>query len=238
MKKTVLVVALLSSLVFGAAIAPAQASYQDDLINAATNMIDRSDVPKVLGPLPKVTTFAFMQPQYLRGQVCQVPNEEGKNVFISGKFSQQTIGFIPKELSSFGEVPFLEQSVVQFKKPKAAAKSFAQLAKDISKCNGTQTNNTQNTDGSTFTQTQASTTGTVKTVTDGGKKLVFVLNSVSTSGQYESGRDYNAGYTVFSLANNVISSIIYQPKYGVNMTNKTKKAVDQLSMKAAARWVS
>ena len=111
-------------------------------------------------------------------------NEEGKNVFISGKFSQQTIGFIPKELSSFGEVPFLEQSVVQFKKPKAAAKSFAQLAKDISKCNGTQTNNTQNTDGSTFTQTQASTTGTVKTATNGGRKPLFVLNSVSASGQF------------------------------------------------------
>ena len=238
MKKTVLVVSLLSSLVFGAATAPAQASYREDLINAATNMIDRFEVPKVLGPLPRVTTFAFMQPQYLRGQVCQVPNEEGKNVFISGKFSQQTIVFIPDRPSSLREVPLLDQSVVQFKKPKSAAKSFAQLAKDISKCNGTQKNDTQNTDGSTFTQTQASTTGTVKTVTDGGKKLVFVLNSVSTSGQYESGRDYNAGYTVFSLANNVISSIIYQPKYGVNMTNKTKKAVDQLSMKAAARWVS
>ena len=113
-----------------------------------------------------------------------MPNEEGKNEFISGKFSQQTIAFIPKELSSLGEELFLEQSVVQFKKPKAAAKSFAQLAKDINKCNGTQTNNTQNTDGSTFTQTQASTTGTVKTATNGGRKPLFVLNSVSASGQF------------------------------------------------------
>ena len=236
MKKTVLVVALLSSLVFGAAIAPAQASYQDDLINAATNMIDRSDVPKVLGPVSKSTMFISQHPTDVRGQACEVPNEEGKYVQLSGKFSGQNVAFI--KASSVGEVPFLDQSVMQFKGPKAAAKSFAQLAKDISKCNGTQTNNTQNTDGSTFTQTQTITTGTVKTATDGGKKPVFVLNSASTSGQYESGfEDLNAGYTVFSLANNVISYINYQPKSGVNMTNKTKKAVDQLSMKAAARWV-
>ena len=62
MKKTVSVVSLLISLVFGAVIASAQASYQEDLINAATNMIDRSDVPGVLGPLPKVTTCTFSQP--------------------------------------------------------------------------------------------------------------------------------------------------------------------------------
>lgn len=183
-EKTVSVVSLLISLVFGAVIASAQASYQEDLINAATNMIDRFDVPKVLGPLPKVTTFAFMQPTDLRGQVCQLPNEEGKNVFISGKFSQQTIVFIADRPSSLREVPLLDQSVVQFKKPKSAAKSFAQLAKDISKCNGTQKNDTQNTDGSTFTQTQASTTGTVKTATNGGRKPLFVLNSVSASGQF------------------------------------------------------
>ena len=61
-KKTVLVVSLLSSLVFGAAIAPAQASYQEDLINSATNMIDGSDVPRVLDPLPKSTSFTFRQP--------------------------------------------------------------------------------------------------------------------------------------------------------------------------------
>jgi len=240
-KRAMSVVPLVTSLMlFGAAFAPAQASFQDDVMNAATNMIKKSDVPKALGPLPKSQSFISLQ-STPRSFLCVIgaADDRSKKIPITGKYSQQDIAFLSDSPSSIGEGEVLAQSVMQFKRPKAAAKSFAQLAKDISKCNGTQTNNTQNTDGSTFTQTQTITTGTVKTATDGGKKPVFVLNSVSTSGQYESGfEDLNAGYTVFSLANNVISYINYQPKSGVNMTNKTKKAVDQLSMKAAARWVS
>ncbi|MDE1047400.1 MAG: hypothetical protein OR995_08145 [Candidatus Nanopelagicales bacterium] len=92
MKKAVLMVPLVTSLfLFGAATAPAQASFKDDLINAATNMIERSDVPKVLGPLPEDAGWSFDQPSP-RAQVCEVPNEKGKNVLITGKYSQQSIG--------------------------------------------------------------------------------------------------------------------------------------------------
>ena len=229
-KKELVVAPLVTSLVlFGAAIAPAQASYQDDLINTALNMIERSDVPKALGQLPKATSFTFEQP-LPRASVCVT---KAKEVKITGKYSQQSIGFF-----SLGNSSNVFQGVMQFTRPKAAAKSFAQLAKDISECNGTLTNSNQNTDGSTFTSNQVNTTGTLKAATDGGKKPLFLLNSVSTSGQYEAGQRFGAGYTVYSLANNVISVISYQPKIGVNMTNKTQKAVDQLSVDAAARWIS
>ena len=230
MKRAMLVVPLVTSLMlFGAAFAPAQASFQDDVINAATNMIERSDVPKALGPMGKSTGFTFEQPQP-QAILCI----KAKEILITGKYSQQAIAFF-----SLGNSNTVAQNIMQFKRPKAAAKSFAQLAKDIGKCGGgTSTNSHQNTDGSTFTEIQASTTGTLKTATDGGEKPVFLLNSVSTSGQYESGQRFDAGYTVYSLAKNVISAITHQPKIGVNMTNKTQKAVDQLSLKAAARWGS
>ena len=237
MKRAMLVVPLVTSLMlFGAAFAPAQASFQDDVINAATNMIERSDVPKALGPMGKSTGFTFEQPQP-QAILCI----KAKEILITGKYSQQDVAFVPDivTLSSIGEGASLTQAVMQFERPKAAAKSFAQLAKDIGKCGGgTSTNSHQNTDGSTFTEIQASTTGTLKTATDGGEKPVFLLNSVSTSGQYETGERDNANYIVYSLANNVISAITYQPTIGVNMTKKTQKAVDQLSMKAAARWAS
>ena len=235
------VVPLVTSLMlFGAAFAPAQASFQDDVMNAATNMIKKSDVPKALGPLPKSQSFISLQ-STPRSFLCVIgaADDKSKKIPIKGKYSQQDIAFLSDSPSSIGEGEVLAQSVMQFKRPKAAAKSFAQLAKDIGKCGGgTQTNNTQNTDGSTFTQTQASTTGTLKKATDDGEKPVFLLSSVSTSGQYESGERDNASYIVYALANNIISAITYQPKIGVNMTNKTQKAVDQLSMKTAARWVS
>ena len=229
MKRAMLVVPVVTSLMlFGAAFAPAQASFQDDVINAATNMIERSDVPKALGPMGKSTGFTFEQPQP-QAILCI----KAKEILITGKYSQQAIAFF-----SLGNSNTVAQNIMQFKRPKAAAKSFAQLAKDIRKCNGTQTNSTQNTDGSTFTTSQVNSTGTLKTASAGGGKPVFLLNSVSTSGQYESGQRFDAGYTVYSLAKNVISAITHQPKIGVNLTNKTQKAVDQLSMKAAARWVS
>jgi hypothetical protein len=228
-KRAMLVVPLVTSLMlFGAAFAPAQASFQDDVINAATNMIERSDVPKALGPMGKSTGFTFEQPQP-QAILCI----KAKEILITGKYSQQAIAFF-----SLGNSNTVAQNIMQFKRPKAAAKSFAQLAKDIRKCNGTQTNSTQNTDGSTFTSSQVNSTGTLKTASAGGGKPVFLLNSVSTSGQYESGQRFDAGYIVYSLAKNVISAITHQPKIGVNLTNKTQKAVDQLSLKAAARWVS
>jgi hypothetical protein len=228
-KRAMLVVPVVTSLMlFGAAFAPAQASFQDDVINAATNMIERSDVPKALGTMGKSTGFTFEQPQP-QAILCFKAEE----ILITGKYSQQAIAFF-----SLGNSNTVAQNIMQFKRPKAAAKSFAQLAKDIRKCNGTQTNSTQNTDGSTFTSSQVNSTGTLKTASAGGRKPVFLLNSVSTSGQYESGQRFDAGYTVYSLAKNVISAITHQPKIGVNLTNKTQKAVDQLSLKAAARWVS
>ena len=243
MKRAMLVVPLVTSLMlFGAAFAPAQASFQDDVINAATNMIRKSDVPKALRPLPKSQSFISLQPTP-RAFLCVIgaADDKSKKLPITGKYSQQDVAFVPDivTLSSIGEGASLTQAVMQFERPKAAAKSFAQLAKDIGKCGGgTSTNSHQNTDGSTFTEIQASTTGTLKTATDGGEKPVFLLNSVSTSGQYETGERDNANYIVYSLANNVISAIMYQPTIGVNMTKKTQKAVDQLSMKAAAHWVS
>ena len=242
MKRAMLVVPLVTSLMlFGAAFAPAQASFQDDVINAATNMIRKSDVPKALRPLPKSQSFISLQPTP-RAFLCVIgaADDKSKKLPITGKYSQQDVAFVPDivTLSSIGEGASLTQAVMQFERPKAAAKSFAQLAKDIRKCNGTQTNSTQNTDGSTFTTSQVNSTGTLKTASAGGGKPVFLLNSVSTSGQYESGQRFDAGYTVYSLAKNVISAITHQPKIGVNMTNKTQKAVDQLSLKAAARWGS
>ncbi|MDE1047399.1 MAG: hypothetical protein OR995_08140 [Candidatus Nanopelagicales bacterium] len=66
-----------------------------------------------------------------------------------------------------------------------------------------------------------------------GKKSVSLLQIVTpppTSGP-------EAAYTVYSLANNVISMIHHVPANG-NMTNKKQKTLDQLSKKAAARWVN
>jgi hypothetical protein len=203
---------------------------------AAGHMIERSDIPKILGDFDE--SLSFSAGLGVRTYLCYLPSSTpdaaGTDVLV-GKPQLQYSGLYS---SSKGPQLFLGVRVLQFGSAAEAIKAFEALKTQSRKCKGAgSTTSASWIDGTETTSSWRVATSVVPQVTVAGVPSIGITQdnlSVSSDGGKPSASD---NYTVYTLVNDVILSTSYEGGSTTNMTKDQRKATNQVAFNAVTRWV-
>lgn len=217
---------------------PAMAYDRDAYGHAASSMIERSDIPKVLGEFKKTLGFsAYAGSNKL--YVCSVPqadpNASDVSVSIAGAQYAFTGSYEGKGKS---DAPSIDVTVNQYKNAEAAISAFDELKKKIKKCTGTGSSTWTDDGGKTTTYSTEVTNGVVPAVTTTGVESLFVSNNSLSASTPGDSKFVNDQYLVYSLVDDTIIVTEYFTNTNDNMTTKQRKAVNQVAFNAETRWLN
>lgn len=206
---------------------PAQAYDRDGYAYAAGHMIGYKDIPKILDAKRTASFSAYDAPG--KNFVCEAGDKDveypgGKQVF--------SITYEGRKSSS------TNTSIAQFASDNAAMKAFTALEKAVTECAGTDSGSQTFDDGSVDTWQRLTTTGNVPMVTVAGVESIFLNENYEdvTTGP-DAGKYSSDNYSVYTLVNDVIIQTSYYTGSELNMTNKQRKAVNQVAFNAVTRWL-
>lgn len=202
---------------------------------AASHMIERSDIPKVLGDFNESLSFSagLGTPTYLCYVQSSTPDSAGTDVQV-GKPQLQYSGFYNV---SKGPLASVQLQVLQFGSADEAIKGFEALKTQSRKCKGAGSKTWTNDDGTKTTSSWRVANSVVPQVTVAGVPSIGITQdnlSVSSKGGNPSADD---NYTVYTLVNDVILATSYRGDSTTNTTKEQRKAVNQVAFNAVTRWV-
>jgi hypothetical protein len=198
-------------------------------------MIERSDIPKVLGDFDESLSFSAGRgvPTYLCYLRSSTPDAVGTDVQV-GKPQMQYSGIYSP---SKGRQVFVGVRVLQFRSAAEAIKGFEDLKTQSRKCKGAGSTTWTNGDGTQTTSSWRVSTSVVPQVTVAGVPSISITQdnlSVSSGGGKPSASD---NYTVYTLVNDVILATSYDGGSTTNTTKEQRKATNQVAFNAVSRWV-
>ncbi len=213
----------------------AQAYDREAYAFAASHMIERSDIPKVLGDFDE--TLGFSAGLGMRTYLCYLqsstPDSTGTDV-LAGKPQLQYSGYYSP---SRGPQVSVSVQVLQFGSADEAIRGFETLKTQSRKCKGAGSKTWTNSDGTKTTSSWRVATSVVPQVTVAGVPSIGITQdnlSVSSKGGNPSADD---NYTVYTLVNDVILATSYNGGSTTNTTKEQRKAVNQVAFNAVSRWV-
>ncbi|HAN70331.1 MAG TPA: hypothetical protein DCQ36_01900 [Actinobacteria bacterium] len=217
-------------------VAPTASAYDREAYEyAAGHMIERSDIPKVLGDFDE--SLGFSAGLGVRTYLCYLPSSTpdaaGTDVQV-GRPQLQYSGFYSP---SKGPQVFVVVRVLQFGSAGVAIKGFEALKTQSRKCKGAGSTTWTNDDGTETTSSWRVATSVVPQVTVAGVPSIGITQdnlSVSSDGGKPSASD---NYTVYTLVNDVILSTSYEGGSTTNMTKDQRKATNQVAFNAVSRWL-
>lgn len=240
MKKSLALVAVGSVLASGVALAaPAQAYDKDAYSYAASHMIERSDIPAVLGDFKPTLSFGAGPgsfPSYLCYVASTTPNTEGtEQRFPSGRY-QYSASYNGKGKEPR---PSIGVTVNQYASAEKAIKAFNVAKKVAKNCTGTTSDSWTDPDTGTVSQySTLLTNGVVPEVTTTGVESIFI-SSNNLSESFPGGTpQINDNYTVVSLLDDVVLVTQYYMNSTTNITTKQRRAVDQVAFNAETAWLN
>jgi hypothetical protein len=217
-------------------LAPQAAAYDREAYSyAASHMIQRSDIPRVLGDFRSSLSFNGMAG--LRVSVCGVPQSDSSQEQKQIMMARPALQFSGMYFPAKDDGPVMEVSVLQYPTATKAIKAFDALKKNITKCTGSGSSSWTDEDGVTYTySTQVSNAVVPSVSVVGVESLSVTQNNLSQSAPAEA--DFiNDSYSVFTLVNDVILQTTYNVNGSQDTTKAQRKAVDQVAFNAVGRWV-
>jgi len=202
---------------------------------AASHMIERSDIPKVLGSYAPEITFN-VNPGFANvvcGVPTSVPGAEEKEV----KLKKPLLEFAGNYYSPKGTGPSVQVVVLQYSGATTASAAFDALKRDAKQCTGTGSINWTDDDGTTTTYSTAVSNSVVPGVSVVGVDSISVtLNNLTESAP--AGSAYvNDAYTVYTLVNDAILQTSYYVNGSKNTTKEQRKATNEVAFNAVSRWL-
>lgn len=216
---------------------PALAYDRDAYSNAAGSMIERSDIPKVLGEFKKNLGFsAFAGGDKIF--VCDVPQADpnAPDVVVYMPGSKYTFNGSYQGKGKNDPVT-IAVDVNQYASASDATDAFDTLKKNIKKCTGSGSNTWTDEDGKTTTYSTELSNGVVPAVTTTGVESLFISNNSLQETTPGDSRFLNDDYSVYSLVDDVIIVTEYSSNTNANLTTKQRKAVNQVAFNAETRWL-
>ena len=233
----VLVAALSMTAVAAAVAAPAQAYDRGGYSYAAGHMIDRSDVPKILGAFKPGLAFNAYAPSG-RTFLCSVPQADANAPEVAQYFPGGQATYAGSYSAKGKDAPSIEVTVTQYASAQKAIAAYDALKKNLKKCTGTGSSTYTDPDtGSSTTYSTQLTNGVVPEVTTAGVESVFLSNNSLSATTPGDSKYVNDQYLVFSLFDDVVIGTQYFTNTNVNMTTKQRKAVNQVAFNAETRWL-
>ena len=217
--------------------APAMAYDRDAYSHAAGAMIERSDVPKVLGDFKKNLGFsAFASSDKI--YVCDVPQADpnAPDVVVYMPGSKYTFNG-SYQAKGKNDPATIAVAVNQYASASDAIDAFDALKRNIKKCTGTGSNTWTDEDGKSTTYSTELTHGVVPAVTTTGVESLFISNNSLSATTPGDSRFVNDDYSVYSLVDDVIIVTEYSANTNDNLTTKQRKAVNQVAFNAESRWL-
>jgi hypothetical protein len=239
MKKTVAVLAACVTAATSVAVAvPALAYDRDAYGRAAESMIERSDIPKVLGDFKKNLGFSAYASSS-RIFVCDVPQADPNVPDVAIYMPGAKYSFNGSYQGKGKNDPVtIDVAVNQYASASDAIDAFSALKKNIKKCSGSGSNTWTDEDGNTTTYSTELTNGVVPAVTTTGVESLFVSNNSLQETTPGDSRFLNDDYSVYSLVDDVVIVTEYSANTNANLTTKQRKAVNQVAFNAETRWLS
>jgi hypothetical protein len=217
-------------------VAPTASAYDREAYEyAAGHMIERSDIPKVLGSYAPDLTFN-VNPGFANvvcGVPTSVPGAEDKEV----KLKKPLLEFAGNYYSPKGTGPSVQVVVLQYSGATAASAAFDALKRDAKQCTGTGSINWTDEEGNTTTYSTAVSNSVVPGVSVVGVDSISVtLNNLTESAP--AGSSYvNDAYTVYTLVNDAILQTSYYVNGSKNTTKEQRKATNEVAFNAVSRWL-
>jgi hypothetical protein len=238
-KRTLALSACLISAIATVATSPPSAAYDKDAYSyAAGHMIDRSDVPLVLGILKKTMAFSAY-PSNFPLFLCSVPNAEPTAPSRDYSFPAGVTQFSATYNAKAEDGPSVEVAVNQYSSAEKAIKAFDKAKAKISGCDGTgSTTWTDPSTGAVTTYSTQITNGVVPAVTTTGVESLFVSSDNLSATVPGDSKFINDTYTVLSLVDDVVIITTYYVNGNDNPTKKQRKAVNQVAFNAETAWLS
>ena len=249
MKKTLTVVA--SSLALAAfsagAISPASAYDRDLFGYAASHMINRSDIPKVLGDLSdNLNFFANSATPSARIYICALNEKQvGLKVAVSN-FSGNYSTEYDRKIQGPQVSKSVQVSVYHFKTTSAASKAYSKIETRAKKCKGTQTTTTPSDDGldgtelETYTSTVTLRNGQTSVDIANGRRGVYIesdyLSESTQVGTGEKSKFISDEFVVFALTGDVIVQTQFSSNERPRLTKVEITAVEQVAIAAVRAW--
>ncbi|MCF8539252.1 MAG: hypothetical protein K9G05_06580 [Candidatus Nanopelagicales bacterium] len=164
--------------------------------------------------------------------VCTSPSPDGPDVTLA-KPVRNSIAFyqpIKKSLT-------LSIAVNEYRSNTAAEKAFAQLTKDIKKCDGDATGSWTDDSGTVYPYENVVTSGKIPAVTVTGVASIFTnenSNNLAVQGQPAY---LNDNMNIYTLVNNAIIVTEGSTGSALNFTAKQKKALEKVAFDMVSTWV-
>lgn len=231
-----LVASLIGTAALAFVCAPQASAYdRETYAYAASHMIERSDIPKVLGPMGPELTFN-VNPGFANS-VCGIPTSdpgvEGKEI----RLTKPQLEFAGNYYSQKGTGPSVQVVVLKYSGATTAIKAFDALKRDVKQCTGTGSINWTDEDGNTTTYSTEVSNAVVPGVSVVGVESISVTLNNLTESAPEDSTYVNDAYTVYSLVNDVIIQTSYYMNGSKNTTKEQRKATNQVAFNAVSRWV-
>jgi len=237
MKKILALVSTLSIAAGAVALAtPAQAYDKDAYAYAAAHMIQRSDIPAVLGAFTDDMSFSA-GPERGKAYLCSLDSSTDGPI---PQFSYPTgrLQYSANYAAKGRNAPSLWVSVMQYASASKAIAAFDVAKKQVKNCKGTFTNSFTDTDsGVVSTSTTQTTNGIVPSVSTLGVDSIFVSVNSVFSGSSEEAPFKGDQYQVWSLIDDVIITTSYNMESADNVSTQKRKAVNQVAFNAETAWL-
>ena len=215
---------------------PAQAYDKDAYAYAAAHMIQRSDIPAVLGPFNEAMSFNA-GPGRGKAYLCSLEaSTDGPIPQFSYPVGQ--LEYTANYSAKGKDAPSLWVSVMQYPSAAKAIAAFDVAKKQVKNCTGTFTNSWTDPDsGVVSTSTTQTTNGIVPSVSTLGVDSLFVSVNSVFSGSSEEAPFKGDQYQVWSLINDVIITTSYNMEGADNVSTQKRKAVNQVAFNAETAWL-
>jgi len=236
MKARIAALVAISAVVATGLAAPAHAYDDKAYAYAAGHMIQRSDIPKVLGKFRNTMAFNAYAPDDAIS-MCSL-QQPGDTPSTEVNFPVGTYEFNANYNAGGAGAPSLASFVYQYSTTGNAIAAFHKATTQAKRCAGQHSSSWTDPDsGSVSTYTTVTTNGVVPAVQTAGVKSVFVnVNSEAAStgaGPYQTDQ-----YQVFSLIDDVVIVTLYNMNSADNVTTSQRKAVNQVAFNAETAWLN
>ncbi len=209
-------------------------------------MIERSDIPKVLGNLSdNLDYFANAARPTTRIFGCSLANKQvGVKVEASTFSANYSSKFDPK--AGANEVyKSVQVSVYHFKTASAAAKAYSLIETRAKKCTGTSTTTSPGAVDETgvaepsYTSTTTLRNGRTSIDIADGRRGVYIESDFLGSSPTPEGQDskfFSDNLVVFALADNVIVQTQFNSNERERVSKAEQAAVEQVAVTAVQTW--
>lgn len=223
------------------------AAYDRDLYGyAASHMIERSDIPKVLGDLSdNLDFFANAARPTTRIFGCGLADKQVGLKVDASNFSGSYSTEFDRKAGQDAVYKSVQVSVYHFKTASAAAKAYSKLETRAKKCTGTSTVTSpgavdeNGVPEPSYTSTTTLRNGQTSIDISDGRRGVYIESDFLGGSQTPDGQDskfFSDNLAIYALADNVIVQTQFNSNERSRITKAEKAAVEQLAVTAVQTW--